>query len=690
MQNKYIMLFLSLILVACGSSVCAAPIINNVSGEFSDEAIVTIGGSSFGTKTTAAPQVFDDFEDGIDISEWSNPYQLTTVSDGQRGGVAQGDMGTNWARALDNKNSMPPTYGGKFYAAVWYKCTGNWNWSDAGWGNGYKWMRFHGGDIGAEFCWSEVSGSAYLTPNNANPAYSMIDGWTPRDMSLHQWHLFEFIIRVPSSNIATDGYARWYVDGELKSGCNLDPSDNLQWLGGSTSLGSWRFYRFGWHSNYGDITDGSLLQMDDAYIDSSWSRVVIGNNMSYNACTHRELQIPTSWNASSISVEVNTGTFQSGNQVYLFVIDNNGDPSVGFPVTIGQSGGDDFSSPYISSHIPTANSTNVSANTPISFHVLDAGEGVDQSSIRLYVNDQLVNPTISGSQNDYLVTFTPAQPFSYGQNVDIKVNAQDLHDPANVMPQVNYQFTIESAPANAIFAPGTAGNAVNYSPKTGSRWETVDEGGNIVYSINTTDFNQDGDMLGEYTLFNSQSFDTFDIELDARSDEDLVANGYADYAVVFGYTDASNYYYAIFNANAASNQLFRIVNGTRTELTSYTAAALVTDNAFHPVRVIYQGSTVSVYFDTNLVMQATGVTLPQGRVGFGSYNDAASFDDVVITDLGALLVEDVDKDGDIDADDVTIVKDQVIERTPATADGDVDSSGTVDSIDLQKVVNAVE
>ena len=177
--------------------------------------------------------------------------------------------------------------------------------------------------------------------------------------------------------------------------------------------------------------------------------------------------------------------------------------------------------------------------------------------------------------------------------------------------------------------------------------------------------------------------------LKARSDEDLGANINADYTPVFGYTDSENYYYLLTMSTAAGDtRLFRVQNGVRTELASYNGATY-SDNNFHDLRIRYSGTTFEAYFDNVSIMTVNGLNLPNGKLGFGSRNDAASFDDVVITLPQASSPEDVDADGDVDTDDVNIVRDQSIELIPETLAGDVNSNGSVDATDLQQVVNNI-
>lgn len=75
---------------------------------------------------------------------------------------------------------------------------------------------------------------------------------------------------------------------------------------------------------------------DSIYIDNSFARVEIGDNPIYDNCTHREIQPTEIWSDNQIQFTLNQGSFSDG-QAYLFVIDENGNPSVGKEIIIGQS-----------------------------------------------------------------------------------------------------------------------------------------------------------------------------------------------------------------------------------------------------------------------------------------------------------------------------------------------------------------
>jgi hypothetical protein len=75
---------------------------------------------------------------------------------------------------------------------------------------------------------------------------------------------------------------------------------------------------------------------DDAYLDTTLSRVVLADKSALSRATIIENQIPSSWNDGSITATVNLGKFAQGQAAYLFVVDSSGTPSAtGVAVTAG-------------------------------------------------------------------------------------------------------------------------------------------------------------------------------------------------------------------------------------------------------------------------------------------------------------------------------------------------------------------
>ncbi len=72
---------------------------------------------------------------------------------------------------------------------------------------------------------------------------------------------------------------------------------------------------------------------DNAYIDTSWAHVELGNAATYAASTLREIQVPTAWSPVSIQVTVNGGSLATADQAVVYVTDANGVVNAtGFPV----------------------------------------------------------------------------------------------------------------------------------------------------------------------------------------------------------------------------------------------------------------------------------------------------------------------------------------------------------------------
>ena len=72
---------------------------------------------------------------------------------------------------------------------------------------------------------------------------------------------------------------------------------------------------------------------DNIYIDTTWARVEIGDEPIYDACSRREIQIPTHWSSGQIKVTANPGSFRPGEVVYVFVINENDTRSIGYGPT---------------------------------------------------------------------------------------------------------------------------------------------------------------------------------------------------------------------------------------------------------------------------------------------------------------------------------------------------------------------
>lgn len=115
------------------------------------------------------------------------------------------------------------------------------------------------------------------------------------------------------------------------------------------------------------------------------------------------------------------------------------------PADIYASGPIDNSNiaPFVSDFTPTSGSNSFYKDSNIVFHLIDADEGVDSSSIVMTVNGQAVAPAITGNSNDYTVTYDP--PGELSGNVVVTINAKDLASPANTMTQKTFSFSVNNS-----------------------------------------------------------------------------------------------------------------------------------------------------------------------------------------------------------------------------------------------------
>ncbi|MFP2904138.1 fibronectin type III domain-containing protein [Pyxidicoccus sp. 3LFB2] len=104
-----------------------------------------------------------------------------------------------------------------------------------------------------------------------------------------------------------------------------------------------------------------------------------------------------------------------------------------------------------------------------------------------------------------------------------------------------------------------------------------------------------------------------------------------DFSVVFGYVDTANYYFASFNEgnDANTHGLFRVQAGAITQIADFTS--VISTGVDYSIQVQRTGATLRVSRDGVLAAEVTDSTFTSGKVGYGSRNDAASFDNLRVT-----------------------------------------------------------
>ncbi len=368
-----------LLLLGCFGFVNGLPILSDVNGVVEDGDLVAVSGVGFGVKMNVAPLMWDNFDQvgtqyevGNKLDEsggWvagdsinSRYYNPEYYSEGARTGSTKYVRADTPVQTLEGGvDSHCPFYYdaemdlNKIYVTFWvrvdydgYYYDVNCSPVDGGTGCGnVKWFRvvhatnpFYGDLV------PYVGSSFTLATNTLGAGFSHKTGGTGSVGTQYHglptnstWVRVEYILRESS---APGGVFDGTEDGNMvvkyqqggEGGLFVDMVNRVGTTGILGSLDHWRAVRFREYNRNG-IVD-IAFNFDDIYIDNSWARVEIGDNSDFELCTHREVQVVTAWDDESVSFEVNQGSFSDKEEVYVFVVNEEGAASIGYPVTIGE------------------------------------------------------------------------------------------------------------------------------------------------------------------------------------------------------------------------------------------------------------------------------------------------------------------------------------------------------------------
>lgn len=384
------------ILVFLASSAVAAPSINQASGTFNHKNTVTITGTGFGTKATAAPVVWDDASTGTlltDNGKWSGAWpnrgsnlsyitqyhtpmrnvplphnNITRYIAGAHGLANEGtDAGYN---VMFWKTRTITSYPQYLYLS-WYQMydpaelpinDGSWNLKFFDWsaGNSPYTMSsctnnnwFMDTDAGEPFTsssriqfklnddsWAYSGCAGSLNPRTNQYGGCTSCWWSSGQNPFTSWLKYEIAIVLTNQE---SGSIQMWENGVQK--INYSGRTDA-WSFGTRSVAVGGYAR-SWGPNY-------WRYFADVYLDYTLQRVVLANNANLASANIIENQIPSSWADNSVTVSVNLGKFLPAQTAYLFIIDAAGQPnSTGFPVIIGSGGGQQASPPTGLTIIPS-------------------------------------------------------------------------------------------------------------------------------------------------------------------------------------------------------------------------------------------------------------------------------------------------------------------------------------------------
>jgi hypothetical protein len=343
-------------LLIASASALATPTVQQVSGTLAHNGSITIAGSGFGSKPTAAPWVWDNATASKITSIWGGawPDALPGYNTGYyapmrgiqpphshdtrfiAGAHAANTGGNSGYNVMMFKSLQLPTFPCNFYASWYQLADPQWHF---GGDNNFKTFDYSEGgnpysNIGS---WYTVYGPPH--PDSAsdtglqwvngvsapilNPDVNGHNAWWGAAVNpmAGKWSKVEIAFKATDQN---DGYITVWENGK-KVMAYSGPTDNYPTKLRTIGVGGYGRMQ-GYTTNW--------RYFDDVYVDTTLQRVVLADKPVLSQATIIELQVPVAWSDGSITAIVNLGKFTQGQVAYLIVVDASGTPTAtGFQVT---------------------------------------------------------------------------------------------------------------------------------------------------------------------------------------------------------------------------------------------------------------------------------------------------------------------------------------------------------------------
>ena len=206
-------------------------------------------------------------------------------------------------------------------------------------------------------------------------------------------------------------------------------------------------------------------------------------------------------------------------------------------------------------------------------------------------------------------------------------------DPPNLYEaQLNRRFNL---PPDPLFCADTfSGDRNNYWERDPSRWK-IHNGEYQLYFSEVTALT--GGRVGEYAVLDSIHSGNMFLSCDVRSLEKLNINTEAEAALILNYQDDNNYYFALISTNSSLCGIYKVQGGTSTLLRSFVPVTSF-GNSFGSYIFQNTNGVLSCYENGILIDSISDVTFTGGKVGFGSLDDAVSFDNVTLDSYCSSIV----------------------------------------------------
>jgi hypothetical protein len=193
----------------------------------------------------------------------------------------------------------------------------------------------------------------------------------------------------------------------------------------------------------------------------------------------------------------------------------------------------------------------------------------------------------------------------------------------------------DPAPAPLLVFEGFEEGAARWEPFDPKAWHVQRDGEDHIFAqVGQASYQPPHRSPFNVALLKEVVVGDFTLDLQVRST--CRDYGHRDVCIAFGYQDPAHFYYVHLGKQADdhANQVFIVNDAPRTKISTTTTPGTPWDDRWHHVRIVRQvaDGAIRVYFDDLDVpaMTATDTTFAWGRIGVGTFDDTAQFDDVTL------------------------------------------------------------
>jgi hypothetical protein len=195
-------------------------------------------------------------------------------------------------------------------------------------------------------------------------------------------------------------------------------------------------------------------------------------------------------------------------------------------------------------------------------------------------------------------------------------------------------YTTAALADNVKFEESFEKGADNWEPMDGAIWEVREKDGNRVFSQHKKESSYKPPVRSPVNIALLKGNDVTSFALTAKVLSTHKDYGHRDAVLVFGYQDASHFYYVHLGKETDdhANQIFIVDGKPRTKISTKTSKGTPWDEKWHTVKIVRRvdDGTIEIYFDDmkTPVMTANDKTFAHGRIGIGSFDDTTDWDDI--------------------------------------------------------------